>query len=211
MANSTGIAGGMSPDLSKLGDVKTRLWFLLGALIVFRIGSFIPGAGHRPAQAGHPVRTRARARSWTCSTCSPAARCTACRFRPGRDAVHLGQHHRAADGGGGAAAQGDPQGRRDRPAGASPRSPVTARWAWLPSRPWAPPSRCRRAASPWAAAGSASSSPPPSRWSTGNHVPDVAGRADHRARHRQRHVDDHLLRHRRGPAARRRGNRTAGQ
>ena len=32
-------------------------------------------------------------------------------------------------------------------------------------------------------------------------VPDVARRADHRARHRQRHFADHLLRHRRRPAA----------
>ena len=35
-----------------------------------------------------------------------------------------------------------------------------------------------------------------------HHVPDVAGRADHRARHRQRPVADHLFRHRRQPAAR---------
>ena len=31
-----------------------------------------------------------------------------------------------------------------------------------------------------------------------HHVPDVAGRADHRARHRQRHLADHFRRHRRG-------------
>ena len=35
-----------------------------------------------------------------------------------------------------------------------------------------------------------------------HHVPDVAGRADHRARRRQRHLADHLRRHRRQPAAR---------
>ena len=34
-----------------------------------------------------------------------------------------------------------------------------------------------------------------------HHVPDVARRADHRARHRQRHFADHLRRHRRRPAA----------
>jgi preprotein translocase subunit SecY len=47
MANMN-IGGGMAPDLSKLGDVKSRLWFLLGALIVFRIGSFIPVPGIDP-------------------------------------------------------------------------------------------------------------------------------------------------------------------
>ena len=35
-----------------------------------------------------------------------------------------------------------------------------------------------------------------------HHVPDVAGRADHRPRHRQRHLAHHLRRHRRAPAER---------
>jgi preprotein translocase subunit SecY len=41
---------GMLPDLSKLSEVKNRLWFLLGALIVFRVGSFIPMPGIDPQQ-----------------------------------------------------------------------------------------------------------------------------------------------------------------
>ena len=47
MANMN-VGGGMAPDLTKLGDVKARLWFLLGALIVFRIGTFIPAPGIDP-------------------------------------------------------------------------------------------------------------------------------------------------------------------
>jgi preprotein translocase subunit SecY len=43
-------AAGMVPDLSKLGEVKNRLWFLLGAIVVFRTGSFIPVPGIDPAQ-----------------------------------------------------------------------------------------------------------------------------------------------------------------
>jgi preprotein translocase subunit SecY len=43
-------AAGMVPDLSKLGEVKNRIWFLLGALVVFRIGIFIPVPGIDPAQ-----------------------------------------------------------------------------------------------------------------------------------------------------------------
>ncbi len=43
-------ATGMVPDLSKLGEVKSRLWFLLAALVVFRIGTFIPVPGIDPAQ-----------------------------------------------------------------------------------------------------------------------------------------------------------------
>ena len=43
-----------------------------------------------------------------------------------------------------------------------------------------------------------------------HHVPDVAGRADHRARHRQRHLADHLRRHRRPVSALDRGDARAG-
>jgi preprotein translocase subunit SecY len=35
---------------SKFGDLKRRLWFLLGALVVYRIGSFIPVPGIDPEQ-----------------------------------------------------------------------------------------------------------------------------------------------------------------
>lgn len=43
-------AGTMMPDLSKIGEVRNRLLFLLGALIVYRIGSFIPVPGIDPAK-----------------------------------------------------------------------------------------------------------------------------------------------------------------
>ena len=40
----------MVPDLTKIGEVKSRLWFLLGALVVFRTGTFIPVPGIDPVQ-----------------------------------------------------------------------------------------------------------------------------------------------------------------
>ncbi|MBR9812419.1 preprotein translocase subunit SecY [bacterium] len=40
----------MMPDLSKLGEVRSRLLFLIGALIVYRIGAFIPVPGINPDQ-----------------------------------------------------------------------------------------------------------------------------------------------------------------
>jgi len=49
MAKSTASAG-MVPDLSKIGEVRGRLLFLLGAIVVFRIGSFIPVPGIDPRQ-----------------------------------------------------------------------------------------------------------------------------------------------------------------
>lgn len=36
--------------MAKFGDLKRRLWFLLGALVVYRIGSFIPVPGVDPEQ-----------------------------------------------------------------------------------------------------------------------------------------------------------------
>jgi preprotein translocase subunit SecY len=48
MANSPALPGGM--DLSKFGEVRGRLLFLLGAIIVFRIGSYIPVPGIDSAQ-----------------------------------------------------------------------------------------------------------------------------------------------------------------
>ncbi len=46
MATASSAAG----VTSKFGDLKRRLWFLLGALVVYRIGSFIPVPGIDPEQ-----------------------------------------------------------------------------------------------------------------------------------------------------------------
>jgi len=48
MANGT--SGGMMPDLSKIGEVRNRLLFLLAALVVYRVGSFIPVPGIDPTR-----------------------------------------------------------------------------------------------------------------------------------------------------------------
>jgi preprotein translocase subunit SecY len=37
-------------SLGKMGDLKRRLWFLFGALVVYRIGTFIPVPGIDPAE-----------------------------------------------------------------------------------------------------------------------------------------------------------------
>jgi preprotein translocase subunit SecY len=39
----------------KFGDLKRRLWFLLGALVVYRIGRTFPVPGYRSGQAGRVV------------------------------------------------------------------------------------------------------------------------------------------------------------
>ena len=44
------MATAASKATGKFGDLKRRLWFLLGALVVYRIGSFIPVPGIDPEQ-----------------------------------------------------------------------------------------------------------------------------------------------------------------
>lgn len=41
---------GAGMDLTKIGEIKNRIWFLLGAIVVFRIGTFIPVPGIDPVQ-----------------------------------------------------------------------------------------------------------------------------------------------------------------
>ena len=48
--NNAGAGGGMNPNAGSLTEVRQRLLFLVGALIVFRIGTFIPVPGIDPAQ-----------------------------------------------------------------------------------------------------------------------------------------------------------------
>ena len=51
MANTPALPGGM--DITKLGEVRGRLLFLLGAIVVYRIGSYIPVPGMDPNQLAH--------------------------------------------------------------------------------------------------------------------------------------------------------------
>ena len=81
----------------KFGDLRRRLLFLLGALVVYRIGAHIPVPGIDPNQLHAAVQAASRAASSACSTCSRAARCRASRLRAGDHAVHLGVDHHAAD------------------------------------------------------------------------------------------------------------------
>ncbi len=46
--NSRGQQGGQAPDVSKLSELRSRLLFLIGALIVYRVGTFIPVPGIDP-------------------------------------------------------------------------------------------------------------------------------------------------------------------
>ena len=65
---------------SKMGDLKRRLLFLLGALIVFRIGVASSRCRASIRTSSPSCSARSAAASSTCSTCSRAARCRASRI-----------------------------------------------------------------------------------------------------------------------------------
>ena len=71
MANPSAALG----DATRFAELRQRLLFLIGALIVYRIGTFIPVPGIDPLRSAQFFRGAVPARSWRCSTCSPAARC----------------------------------------------------------------------------------------------------------------------------------------
>jgi preprotein translocase subunit SecY len=67
--------------MTRFAEMRKRLWFLLGALVVYRVGTFIPVPGIDAARFA-AFFSRSRARSSACSTCSRAARCSASAFSP---------------------------------------------------------------------------------------------------------------------------------
>ena len=68
MASSISLA-----NFAKATDLKKRLWFTLGALIVFRLLSFVPLPGIDPRALNALFDRPRAAASSTSSTCSRAA------------------------------------------------------------------------------------------------------------------------------------------
>ena len=68
MASNISLAG-----FSKATELKKRLWFTLGALVLFRFLSFVPMPGIDPRAMACSVQTRSAAASSTSSTPSRAA------------------------------------------------------------------------------------------------------------------------------------------
>ena len=64
--------------LAKAEELKKRIWFTLGALLVYRFGTYIPLPGIDPRPGTRFSASRPAASS-ACSTCSPAAASTAWR------------------------------------------------------------------------------------------------------------------------------------
>ena len=66
---------------AKAKVLQQRILFTLGALLVYRLGTYIPVPGIDP-DAYAATLSRRRAASSGCSTCLPAAPCTAWRSLP---------------------------------------------------------------------------------------------------------------------------------
>ena len=165
----------------KYGDLKRRLLFLLLALVVYRVGAHIPvpginpdalrgpvpqPAGRRPGHVQHVLRRRAVAVHGV---------------RARDHAVHLGVDHHAAADGGRAAAGGDQEGRRVRPAQHHQVHPlVHAGAGHVPGA--VDLDRAGDAGQPGDRPGHDVPLHHGCFAGDRHHVPDVAGRADHRAR-----------------------------
>ena len=86
----------LAKSASKLAELKARILFLIGALIVFRVGTFIPVPAFDPAALKtSSTSSPSGQRCWTSSTCSRAARCRVRHVRARHHAVHLVIDHHA--------------------------------------------------------------------------------------------------------------------
>ena len=59
---------------AKADELKKRIWFTLGALVVYRLGTYIPMPGINPQALADVFQQNQPAASSACSTCSRAAR-----------------------------------------------------------------------------------------------------------------------------------------
>ncbi len=185
---------------AKAEALKKRIWFTLGALLVYRLGTYVPVPGINPEALAQAFNNAQTGIIGMFNMFSGGAVGRMAIFALGvMPYISVVDHH-AADDVGDPDARAAQEGRRAGPQG---HQPVDAL-------------RHGRAVG---AAGLRHRARPPGRHQhrhqsrpvlhpddgghahRRHHVPDVAGRADHLARHRQRPVADHLFRHRRQPAA----------
>ena len=189
---------------AKATELKNRIWFTLGALVIYRLGTYIPLPGIDPqVLAGSVLSSNAGGILGMFDMFSGGAlgRMTifALNIMPYISASIIVQLLTAVS----PQLEAAEEGRRGRAQEAQPvhalRHGVPRRGAGLRHRGRARGLARRRRASRC----SIPAFLPPHH---GDHadrrhrLPDVARRADHRARRRQRHLADHLLRHRRAPA-----------
>ena len=85
---------------NKYGDLKRRLWFLLGALVVYRVGTHIPVPGINASVLAELFRGQQGGILGLFNVFSGGALSRFSIFALGHHAVHLGVDHHAAVHGG---------------------------------------------------------------------------------------------------------------
>ena len=187
--------------LAKAEELKKRIWFTLGALLVYRFGTYIPLPGIDPSAWDQIFRSQAGGILGMFNMFSGGGIHRMAIFALEHHAVHLGLDHHPVDDDGVAHARAAQEGGRAGPQGHEPihalphgvaRGISVLRHCSRSRRRWQRRHRSRLVL--------------PHRdhdhADRRNDVPDVARRADHLARHRQRHLADHSRRHRGGIAVR---------
>jgi len=159
LANTAGNAAATLADATRFGEVRTRLLFLLGALIVYRIGTFIPVPGIDPAEMARFFEDNAGTLLGMANMFSGGAlerlSIFAMGVMPYISASIIVQMVSMVY------PPWEEYRRKARLAGASsPRSPATERFSSRCSSRWVPPRRCRTAAWSISPAGRSCSSPP---------------------------------------------------
>ena len=185
--------------LGKLGDLKRRLWFLVGALVVYRIGTFIPVPGIDPAELAKLFQQTKGGILDMFNMFSGGALSRfsifALGIMPYISASIIMQLLTVVS----------PQLEALKKEGEAGRRKITqyTRYGTVVLAAFqALGISVALEAQPGLVHRPGPRVPPRDGHHAHDrhHVPHVAGRADHRARPRQRHLDDHLRGHRRGPA-----------
>ena len=195
---------------SKYADLKRRLLVPAGRARRLPDRHAHPGAGHQRVRAGRALPSQQGGILGLFNVFSGGALQRFSILALGHHAVHLGVDHHAALHGGRSDARGAEEGRRSR-AGARSRNTRAMRRSAriLPGARHL--GRARGAGGARDRAGIRVPHDHGGDARDGHDVPDVARRADHRARPRQRHFAPDLRRHRRRAAARDRPDAGAAQ
>ncbi len=188
-------------DVGRFGEIRSRLLFLVGALVVYRIGTFIPVPGINPAAVARFFNDQSNTILGIVNTFSGGALQRLSIFAMGvmpyiSASIIIQMLSMVV-----------PSLMEARKEGESGRRRITQLTRYCDRRAGAVPVLRRRGRAAERRHDHDHGFPVAVRRhhhdDDRHHVPDVAGRADHRARRRQRHLDDHPVGHRRAgcPAA----------
>ena len=103
-------------EMTRFAELRQRLFFLLGALIVYRIGTFIPVPGIDPVALARFFEAQQGTILSMVNMFSGGAHRASVDLRIGSHALHFGVDHHPDDGCGHAVAGSDQEGRRVGPA-----------------------------------------------------------------------------------------------